>query len=112
MNCVQCYELFGGIALKNHAFYFTFLSPGWVRGNSCWTCLLAACRRPEPGECFGYWNKVTVLPCFSSLFHIISSASRIWKVSDKSSKLMMSFVSNLFSAVSDGVSDYLTSLDK
>ena len=28
MKDVQCYELFGGIALKNHAFSFSFLSGG------------------------------------------------------------------------------------
>ena len=26
MKDVQCYELFGGIALKNHAFLFSFFS--------------------------------------------------------------------------------------
>ena len=35
MKGVQCYELFGGIALKNHTFSFSFLAQGeniWMLG--------------------------------------------------------------------------------
>ena len=32
MKDVQCYELFGGIALKNHAFSFSLLQ--WTKDNS------------------------------------------------------------------------------
>ena len=31
MKGVQCYELFGGIALKNHAFSFHFISLAQVK---------------------------------------------------------------------------------
>ena len=30
MKGVQCYELFGGIALKNHAFFIFFMRQNWV----------------------------------------------------------------------------------
>ena len=40
---VQCYELFGGIALKNHTFSFSFprLSRRYRIGHFDWTTMLA-----------------------------------------------------------------------
>ena len=37
---VQCYELFGGIALKNHAFSFFFSFSSIVKGETSGGCFL------------------------------------------------------------------------
>ena len=34
MKCVQCYELFGGIALKNHAFFSFYVKPKFFTDSS------------------------------------------------------------------------------
>ena len=35
MKDVQCYELFGGIALKDHAFSFSILDSFGLQGPNC-----------------------------------------------------------------------------
>ena len=40
MKGVQCYELFGGIALKNHTFtFFSFSLPIVIEVGRLWRCL-------------------------------------------------------------------------